>query len=237
MILTCPQCATRYQADGAKFLPAGRNVRCAKCGHLWRQEPPPAETDAPADLAVVEAAPPPAAPSAARPAAYAPDPIAARDIDAALPATRARWPMRLAVAAGWAGLIAIVLVVGWSAYTFREQVATVWPQSASLYAALGLKANASGIDIKDVRYRRDVENGQTVLAVTGVLENSSARELPAPQMRAALFDNDRRELYHWTFFPGVMTLEPGQSTKFVTRLSNPPDGARRFELRFARAGE
>ena len=33
MILTCPQCATRYQADASKFPAAGRSVRCAKCGN------------------------------------------------------------------------------------------------------------------------------------------------------------------------------------------------------------
>src|SRR5471032_2416724 len=39
MILTCPSCATRYQADEAKFPAAGRQVRCAKCGHVWHQGP------------------------------------------------------------------------------------------------------------------------------------------------------------------------------------------------------
>jgi hypothetical protein len=61
--------------------------------------------------------------------------------------------------------------------------------------------------------------------------------LPVPQIRVALIDEDRRELYHWTFLPGVMTLRPGQTATFNTRLANPPVGARRFELRFAKAGE
>jgi hypothetical protein len=34
-----------------------------------------------------------------------------------------------------------------------------------------------------------------------------------------------------------MTLRAGQTSKFTTRLTNPPDGARHFELRFAKAGE
>src|ERR1700748_2878602 len=40
MILTCPNCSTRYQADEAKFPPSGRQVRCAKCGHVWHQPGP-----------------------------------------------------------------------------------------------------------------------------------------------------------------------------------------------------
>ncbi len=139
---------------------------------------------------------------------------------------------------GWLGLVAIVLVVGWSALAYRQQIATLWPQSASLYAALGMKTNATGLDIKDAgSYHRAMENGQPVLSVTGVLTNAGARELPVPQIRVALIDSDRRELYHWTFVPGVMTLRPGQTTTFRTRLANPPAGARQFELRFAKAGE
>ncbi len=124
------------------------------------------------------------------------------------------WSAKLATGAGWLGLVAIVLVIGWCAVTFRLQIATLWPQSASLYAAVGLKTNASGIDIEDVTYRRENENGQSVLAVAGVLTNTSTRELPVPQIRVALIDNDSRELYHWTFAPSVTTLRPRKVDEF-----------------------
>jgi len=237
MILTCPQCATRYQADASKFPASGRNVRCAKCSHVWHQEAPAPEPEAASDIIAFETPPPPAAPEspAPRPTAFAPNPVIAREVE--VPVPKPRWPARLAVASGWVGLVAIVLVIGWAAVSFRQQIAAVWPQSSSLYAALGLKTNASGIDIQDVAYRRSMEAGQSVLAVTGRLTNTTSRELPVPQIRVALIDDDRHELYHWTFVPSVMTLRPGQTASFVTRLTNPPAGARQFELRFARAGE
>lgn len=40
MIITCPSCSTRYPVDASSFAPAGRKVRCAKCGHSWHQAPP-----------------------------------------------------------------------------------------------------------------------------------------------------------------------------------------------------
>lgn len=252
MILTCPQCATRYQADAAKFQPAGRNVRCAKCGHLWHQDaPPPAEPDLTADeIPAPEPlpAPPPPAPVpmvAPRPAALAPNPVIAREAPPppaaiaapAAPRAPSRWPARLGLGAGWAALIAVILLIGWSALSFRQQIATIWPQSASLYAAMGMKPNASGIDIQDVAYKRDREGSQSVLSVTGRLTNTGSRELPVPQIRVALIDGDNREIYHWAFLPGVMTLHPGETKAFSTRLTNPPEAARHFELRFAREGE
>lgn len=39
VIVACPSCQARFNLDPAKLLPAGRNVRCAKCGHRWRQMP------------------------------------------------------------------------------------------------------------------------------------------------------------------------------------------------------
>jgi predicted Zn finger-like uncharacterized protein len=240
MILTCPQCTTRYQADAAKFQPSGRNVRCAKCSHLWHQDAPPSEIDASSDITVIEETPPPLASPpdpAPRAAAFVPNPVISRANVAVVALPSARLPQQMVLAAGWAGLVAIVLLVGWSAMNFRQQIATVWPQSASLYAALGMKTNATGLDIQDVSYHRSVEAGQSVLTVTGTLANAGLRELPVPQIRVGLIDDDKRELYHWTFIPGVMTLRPGQATKFQTRLTNPPPSAHQFELRFAKAGE
>jgi predicted Zn finger-like uncharacterized protein len=242
MILTCPQCDTRYQADAAKFRPAGRNVRCAKCGHLWHQDAPPPEPDAIVDVAEPEpepvpAPPPPMAMPAAppRPQAFVPNPVVAREVPA--PRGPSRWPARIALGFGWIGLAAVILLIGWSAMTFRRQIATIWPQSASLYSALGMKAQTSGLDIQNYASARVSENGQPVLVVSGTVANTGAHELPVPQLRAALTDEESRELYHWTFMPGVMTLKPGQSTRFRSRLTNPPGGGSHVELRFAKEGE
>jgi predicted Zn finger-like uncharacterized protein len=245
VILTCPQCSTRYQTDAAKFQPAGRNVRCAKCGHVWHQDAPAPEPDLDSDIIAAEAPPEPvAATPMASQEAEAPlsrpqtfTPIMARDRAHPSFDEPSRLPMRLAIGAGWLGLIVIIVLIGWSALRFRQQIATVWPQSASLYSAVGLKANASGLNIQDVAYHRGFENGQPVLSVTGVLSNTSGRELPVPQLRVGLIDDDRHELYHWAFAPGVLTLKAGQSEKFLTRLPNPPAAASHFELRFAKAGE
>jgi predicted Zn finger-like uncharacterized protein len=243
MILTCPQCSTRYNADAAKFQPAGRNVRCAKCGHLWHQDPPPAEIDAASDIAVIDDSPEPPPPPAPepmppRPAAFAPtspNPTISRDtvrmVETPAP-VKSRLPGQLATILGWAGLM-----VGWTAMVFRQQIATVWPQSASVYAALGMKTNATGLDIQDVSFQRSTEAGQSVLTVSGILTNPTAHELPVSPVRVGLIDDDRHELYHWTFVPNVMTLRAGQTSKFTTRINDPPPGARHFELRFAKAGE
>ncbi len=39
MILSCPNCYTRYMMSAAAIGAEGRDVRCAKCAHEWFQEP------------------------------------------------------------------------------------------------------------------------------------------------------------------------------------------------------
>jgi predicted Zn finger-like uncharacterized protein len=59
LIVACPSCGARFNLDPAKLLPAGRNVRCAKCAHRWRQMPEGyGEPAAPAESAAEEASPP-----------------------------------------------------------------------------------------------------------------------------------------------------------------------------------
>jgi predicted Zn finger-like uncharacterized protein len=244
MILTCSSCGTRYSVDGAKFPSAGRTVRCAKCGNSWHQA---AETPA------EEQPPEPVMPSAApgqetRPAPDEPDGFESFQTSGAS-STRAFAPRAavaeprppvgpiLAVIAGWAALIAVVLLIAVSAVLYRQHIVVLWPQSAGVYSSLGLHVNTSGIDFRQVDYRRESEDGQVVLAVTGVIVNAGSRQLPVPQtVRVTLSDISNHELYHWTFKPSTTVLGPGQSVPFVTRLSSPPAAARHLEVRFAKDG-
>ncbi len=239
MILTCPECSTRYQASDAAFQPSGRVVRCAKCGHSWHQEPPEAEAEE-AFAASPARAPQPEpveteTESEVELEAPAAEAMPAEAVPAAeaAPARPRRVIDRLAVAGGWLALVAIVLVIGWAAVNYRLQIATMWPQSASLYSALGLPVNSRGLAFLDVNYKREIEDKQTVLAITGKLVNVSGRELAVPPIRVTLSAADGHELYHWDFTPDAAVLHAGQSLNFSTRLSSPPNNARHLTLKFA----
>lgn len=67
MIITCPECETRYTVKAAAFKAPGRKVRCASCNNEWFQAPPedapkPVELEEPVEAAAApEPAPEPAA--------------------------------------------------------------------------------------------------------------------------------------------------------------------------------
>jgi predicted Zn finger-like uncharacterized protein len=237
MILTCPSCATRYSVDAAKFPAAGRQVRCANCGNSWHQAGPAPEDVAEAPPEPVLAAPAPAAEAVAESVprgtrSFVPTPAPVEE------GPRMAWLPMLGIAAGWAGLIAVVLLIGLSAVRYRQEITVIWPQSAGVYSSLGMNVNAHGVDFAHPNYHFESEDGQRVLAVTGAIVNNGTRELPVPQVvRVTLSDASNHEIYHWNFAPGVQTLKPKQSVPFVTRLSSPPAAARHLEVRFAKDGQ
>jgi predicted Zn finger-like uncharacterized protein len=227
MILTCPECQTRYRADAAQFPAEGRKVRCAKCGHLWQQLPPDPEPEPVPAPAIAGQTSIPAG-TGAGPVSTATQAEPRQRI-----ASERSLADRLGILAGWLALGAMVFLIGWTGFRFREEIATLWPQSSSLFATFGVAVNARGIAIDDWSYHRELENGQPVMVVTGKLVNRSAHELTVPPVQVTLTDDDERELYHWTFKPPQPTLSPGQSLGFSSRLPNPPSAARHLQLRFA----
>lgn len=242
MILTCPSCQTRYTVDAAKFPPQGRDVRCARCGNVWHAEPQaevspePEIVAAPVVAPVPEVAPEPPREAFLRSEERDPEPqpsVVAPAEAVTAPSWHRAWLLR----AGWIGLAAVVILVGVVATVYRHQVVAHWPQSASLYAKLGMKVPSSALKIENTKNSTEMRNGRLVLTVTGTVTNVAERELPVPQIRIGLVDGDKRELYHWNVAPFVMTLKPGQSTRFVTQLSDPPEGAANYQVRFAKAGE
>jgi len=243
MILTCSSCGTRYSVDGSKFPSAGRTVRCAKCGNSWHQAAEAAAEELPPEPAVSADKAPEVRPAVDEPEGFdsfqagSASPIRGFAPPATVIAPRAPMGPLLALIAGWAGLVAVVLVLAVCAVIYRQHIAVLWPQSAGVYSSLGLNVNISGIDFRQVDYRRESEDGQVVLAVTGQIVNAGSRQLPVPQtVRVTLSDANNHELYHWTFKPGATVLAPGQSVSFVTRLSSPPAAARHLEVRFAKDG-
>jgi len=235
MILTCTSCDTRYSVDGSKFPAAGRTVRCAKCGNSWHQAGEAAEPVSEPQAVAVDQATPDTPVSEPVDGGFSPTRNFAPP--SVVPEPKAPLAPKLAIVAGWIGLFAVVLLIAFAAVKYRQHIASIWPQSAGVYNGLGLPVNASGLDFRKLDYRRETEDGQVVLAVSGEIINTSSRQLPVPQtVRVTLSGADKRELYHWTFKPNVTVLAPGQSAPFLTRLASPPSAARNLDVSFPKDG-
>ena len=253
MILTCPNCATRYSVKDTAMPPQGRTVRCKKCGHSWFAAAPEAAlvaedvmpqplpagappapeaerttavvTDAPAAVvATVARAEPTVSPDHLAPFGFRPETAAA---------VRPGKVRRLAVVAGWALLLLSILVLLWSAYRYRAQVVGSWPRAASLYAWVGWPVRDGSLMLSDVQYGRRVENHRALLVVSGSLRNLSGQSRPVPPLQVLLRDGRGRVLQRYVFAPPVRVLKAGQREVFHTELSSPSPAARHLTLKLA----
>lgn len=230
MIITCPQCETRYTADAGSFPASGRKVRCSKCGHVWQQAAPEVERV----LAPEQTLASPAADTLAPPPSF----LAMRaavvpHAKAATAAPRRSWAERLGLIAGWMGLAAVLVLIGWMGLRFRHEIQALWPQSSAIYATFGIKVNSGGIELNDVTYRHESENGQAVFEVSAKLVNVSAHEESLPRVQVALTDDEQNELYLRTYNPPLRTLGVGQSVGFLMKMRDTPPAARQLQLHFA----
>ncbi|HEX3942847.1 MAG TPA: DUF3426 domain-containing protein [Rhizomicrobium sp.] len=209
MIVTCPQCATRYRIAENKFPPGGKTVRCTKCGRSWVQQPSDDDqlTEGAIDAQADEGA-------------------------GSLAKTVRPKGQRLAVVTAFLGLVGVAALIVWGLLYYRDLVASIWPQSAALYRAVGVPPQSKGVLLTDVTYHRDTEAGLPVLTIRGTAVNTTLKEMTVPQIKVTLSDSGGRSVDHWVFSTTVNRLSPGQKAEFVTRRIDPPATARRFQVSF-----
>lgn len=242
MLIVCPACASEYRIDADRVGASGRSVRCAACRETWFIGPDDvaagilAELNAapdPFDAAIVDE---PAASSAAAeaPPAEAAEPPAPRrrpSVKTKKKATRSG-PRRLSPALA-AGLAVAALVP--LSLLGRATVVRAMPQTASLYAGLGLPVNLRGIDFSDVAaFQTPAEGAEPArLVVEGDLVGVARERVAVPPIEVEVRDEHGQSLYRWSVPGPRPALEPGERARFKASLSAPPALGRRIEVRFA----
>ncbi len=214
MILTCPDCATRYFVDETKLGPQGRKVRCASCGACWRAEP---------EVETLDLVPATVSPELSL------DPTAATRPAEALPKSfraqaEARRRTRKAVAAGvvWASLAAAFVMLMLTAVVFRVQVVRMWPRTAGAYAAVRLPVNPLGLSPENVAASPGLQDGRAMLFVRGLERNIEAGPRPAASLRVSLYDKAGVRLASQVVRVSASSLRPGEAHPFQAAFTDPP---------------
>jgi predicted Zn finger-like uncharacterized protein len=114
----------------------------------------------------------------------------------------------------------------------RADVVKVAPQTASLYAAIGLPVNLRGLAFTDVATTTETQDGVQVLVVEGTIASTSNRVVEVPRLRFSIRNPGGQEVYAWTAQPTRSLLSPGETLAFRSRLASPPPEARDVLVRF-----
>ena len=231
MILTCPECATRYFV-GDDALPAGgRVVRCTSCRASWRALP-----ETPLDLTLSEDGA-----AAHDPMAAAPSPeLHAKELPKVFRARREeKKRVREAATQGavWAAAAAVLALLVAAALVFRIDVVRLWPKSASAYAAVGLPVNQVGLTIEKVQAQPALQDGRAALMVTGVVRNIRSKPVAVPPLDVALLDKAGKRVGGAKGRAGDPTAPAGGVRAFSIAVLDPPASATDVEVTFAPAGK
>ncbi|WP_293860217.1 zinc-ribbon domain-containing protein [uncultured Alsobacter sp.] len=254
MLIVCPSCASSYSLT-AEQLGAGRKLRCAACRHQWLATPEdalPEPGDGP--VPVVAAATEPAPEIAAEVLSHRED-MGQEPIVAAEPAPvktkkpprarrapfpRAQLKQRLAALAtrirrvppAAAAVIALVVLAG-LAVAQRKAIVRVMPQTARLFAAIGLPVNLRGLTIEGVKSELVADAAQTILVVEGTVRAVASGNVEVPPLQLSIRGADGQEVYSWTAEAGNSALRQGETAPFRARLVAPPAEGRDVVIRFA----
>lgn len=129
-------------------------------------------------------------------------------------------------------LILMMLAMLLGALNWRAAVVRHFPQTASLYAAIGLPVNLRGLFFDGVKSRNETEDGTSVLVIEGTIVNLTTRTLEVPRLRFALRNASGHEVYAWTAQPARSTIGSGNGLPFRARLASPPVDGRDVIVRF-----
>lgn len=205
MIVTCPDCATRYLVDPGALGASGRVVRCANCAHTWHQTPP---EDVPRRIEL----PPLDA-----------EPTEGSETRIQLPAVAQRPRPALRYIVGWLVMLVILVGIGAGLFLERGRIVATWPVVAGLYQAIGLPVTPAEkiFETRNVQTQRVTENDLPTIVVTGEVVNLSPMTRAAPKVKVSLNDVNDHELQAWTVPLTEDRLLPGQSVPFRTSIAQP----------------
>ncbi len=135
-------------------------------------------------------------------------------------------------------VIVALVIAATTAIAARAAIVSIAPETAALYAGVGLPVNLSGLSIAKVHvtFAQQTE-GPGELLVTGEIENLRDASTSVPDLRLALRGEDGREIYVWTVKRPKFSLNALERVPFRARLAAPPASVRDVLVKFVAPGD
>ena len=114
----------------------------------------------------------------------------------------------------------------------RNEVVRYLPQTASLFAAIGLPVNLRNLKFENVKISKEAQDGVAMLIVQGAIVSEAGKPVEVPRLRFAARNATGQEVYTWTMLPPRSILEPGERLEFRSQLAAPPADATDVMVRF-----
>lgn len=265
MILTCPNCATKFKVKAGAIPPAGRKVKCKSCANVWHAMPEgedaaPAPVAQPAPPPVDAAAPPP--PPAPEPEHAAPPPPPPPQEDEgdgamdgpplATPPSMESPPIpteaqitaaqrkpggkKRSPLIAWIVLFVIIAGTSFGALMFSKDIVTAYPPANKIYSAIGLPVDLLGHGLTLHEPEWKRVPDSKALRIYGEIENTTDEKIELPMLRGVITNSDGLEIQTWTFEPPQPEILPGERVEFES-IVEPKTGGSGLSITFASRDE
>ncbi len=132
----------------------------------------------------------------------------------------------------WTAVILVLVAFNVALVGARNEVVRYMPQTASLFAAIGLPVNLRHLKFDNVRITKETQDGSDTLIVQGSIISEASRAVEVPRLRFAARNATGQEVYAWSMAPSRSILGPGERLEFRSQIPSPPADASDVMVRF-----
>jgi predicted Zn finger-like uncharacterized protein len=129
-------------------------------------------------------------------------------------------------------VIVVLISVNAGLLAWRSDIVRLAPQTASVYAAIGMPVNLRGLAFENIKTSKEMQDGIAVLVVEGSIVNVTGKAVEVPRLRLAVRNDSKTEIYSWTTSPARSILGPAEALPFRSRLASAPEDGRDVLVRF-----
>lgn len=135
----------------------------------------------------------------------------------------------------WTAIILVLFAFNVALIGARSEVVRYLPQTASLFAAVGLPVNLRNLKFDKVKIVKEAQDGVNILIIEGVIINTANKATEVPRLRFSARNATGQDVYTWTALPRRSVLGPNETLEFQSRLAAPPADATDVMVRFFNA--
>lgn len=132
----------------------------------------------------------------------------------------------------WTAFILVLFAFNVALIGARSEVVRFFPQTASLFAAVGLPVNLRHLKSENMRISKETQEGLSALVIEGTIVSVASKATEVPRLRFAARDAAGQEVYTWNALPSRSILGPGEKLDFRSRFVSPPPNATDVMVRF-----
>ncbi len=225
MILSCPNCATKYTLNESQLGVRGRTVRCAACKTTWHAERP----EKPIDLSFSDVK------KSEKETVEDLHTVKAKKLPLkyrAILEDKKRMKALAAQGMVWGGMAAAFALILALGFFLRVDIVRAFPRIAGAYAMVGMKVNGTHLVFGDKTADAAFKSGRFVVTVKAQIKNTSDKPVPVPPVRVKLLDSTLQEFNSVLMPSDGLVVAPHATRTLVFDVADPKNLTSSLDLDF-----